>query len=205
MVGSVVPAPRRDWLKRLRTALYVGLALAIVALTAGILLAMGRTPLCTCGTVELWHGTVNDSGNSQHLSDWYSASHVIHGFLFYGAAWLVGRVVGKPVPLGVAFLVGLGVECAWEIAENTNAVIERYRAATISLDYYGDSVINSLSDIAMMIGGFWLARVWPVWLTVAAAVLMEAVVGYWIRDNLILNIIMLINPVEAIKQWQSAT
>jgi hypothetical protein len=205
MVGSVASARRKGWLKRPRTALYVGLALAIVALTAGILLSMGRTPICTCGTVELWHGTVNDSGNSQHLSDWYSFSHIIHGFLFYGAAWLIGRLVGKPVPLGIAFLVGLGIECAWELAENTNAVIERYRAATISLDYYGDSMINSLSDIAMMIGGFWLARVWPVWLTVAAAVLMEVVVGYWIRDNLILNIIMLINPVEAIKQWQSAT
>ena len=191
--------------KRPRTALYVGLSLGIVALTAAILLSMGRTPICTCGTVELWHGIVNDSGNSQHLSDWYSFSHIIHGFLFYSAAWLIGRLVGKPVPLGIAFLVALGIECAWELAENTNAVIERYRAATISLDYYGDSVINSLSDIAMMIGGFWLARVWPVWLTVAAAVLMEAVVGYWIRDNLILNIIMLINPVEAIKQWQSAT
>jgi hypothetical protein len=191
--------------RRPRTALYAGLAVAVVALTAAILLSMGRTPLCTCGTVELWHATVNDSGNSQHLSDWYSASHVIHGFLFYGAAWLAGRIVGRPIPLGIAFLAALGIECAWEILENTDAVIERYRAATISLDYYGDSVINSLSDIVMMIGGFWLARIWPVWLTVLAALLMEAVVGYWIRDNLALNIIMLIHPVEAIRQWQSAT
>ena len=109
------------------------------------------------------------------------------------------------MPLGVAFLVALGIECAWEIAENTNAVSERYRAATISLDYYGDSVINSLSDIGMMIGGFWLARVWPVWLPVAAALLMEAFIGYWLRDNLALNVIMLIHPVEAIRAWQSAT
>jgi Protein of unknown function (DUF2585) len=200
---ALVAGPGRS--KRPRTTLYAGLALGIVALTAAILLSMGRTPICTCGTVEFWHGTVNDSGNSQHLSDWYSPSHIIHGFLFYGGAWLIGRLAGRPVPLGVAFLVGLGIECAWEIAENTNAVIERYRAATISLDYYGDSVINSLSDIVMMIGGFWLARIWPVWLTIAAALLMEAFVGYWIRDNLALNVIMLIHPVEAIRAWQSAT
>ena len=191
--------------KRRRTALYAGLALSIVALMAAILLSMGRTPICTCGTVELWHGTVNDSGNSQHLSDWYSFSHIIHGFLFYGGAWLVGRLVGRPVPLGADQTDHVALRRLQEIAENTNAVIERYRAATISLDYYGDSVINSLSDIVMMIGGFWLARVWPVWLTVAAALLMEAFVGYWIRDNLALNVIMLIHPVEAIRAWQSAT
>jgi hypothetical protein len=187
-----------------RTALVAGLAIGLIALTAAILLAMGRTPICTCGTIELWHGTVNDSGNSQHLIDWYTPSHIIHGFLFYAGTWAVGRLIGKPLPLGVAFLIALGVECAWEIAENTNTVIDRYRATTIALDYYGDSVINSVSDILAMIVGFWLARIWPVRLTVLVAVVMELFVGFWIRDNLTLNVIMLIHPVDAINRWQGA-
>lgn len=185
--------------------LYAGLAVALVALTAALLLAMGRTPICTCGTVELWHGTVKDSGNSQHLTDWYSFSHIVHGFLFYMGTWLIGVIRGKPLPLGVAFLLALGVECAWEILENTDMIIDRYRATNIALDYYGDSVINSLSDIVMMIAGFWLARIWPVWLTVVAAILMEVIVGYWIRDNLTLNIIMLIHPFDAIDRWQAGS
>ncbi|KLK90642.1 hypothetical protein AA309_24495 [Microvirga vignae] len=183
--------------------LYVGLALCLIALTAAVLLTMGRTAICTCGTIELWHGTVKDSGNSQHLTDWYTPSHIIHGVLFYCGTWLVGFVRGKPLPLGAAFLLALGVECAWELVENTNVVIDRYRATNIALDYYGDSVINSVMDIGAMIVGFWLARIWPVWLSVVVALLMELIVGYWIRDNLILNIIMLIYPVEAINQWQA--
>ncbi|QRM27710.1 DUF2585 family protein [Microvirga sp. VF16] len=188
-----------------RTVLYVALALCLIALTVAVLLAMGQTAICTCGTVELWHGTVKDSGSSQHLTDWYTPSHIIHGFLFYCGTWLVGFVRGRPLALGVAFLLALGVECAWEVAENTNMVIDRYRATNIALNYYGDSVINSVMDVSAMIAGFWLARIWPVSLTVVIALLMELIVGYWIRDNLILNIIMLIYPIEAINRWQAGS
>jgi hypothetical protein len=201
MAGAAVLNGRTGEPQGRRTMLFAGLALGLVALTALILLGMGRTPICTCGTVEFWHGTVKDSGNSQHLTDWYTPSHIIHGFLFYCGAWLIGLLRERPLPLGVAFLLALGAECAWEVVENTNLIIDRYRATNIALDYYGDSVINSVSDIA----GFWLARIWPVWLTVAVALLMEAIVGYWIRDNLALNIIMLVYPVEAINQWQAGS
>jgi Protein of unknown function (DUF2585) len=203
MMSTAAHTPGADKPGRAWTMHYVSLALCLIALTAAVLLAMGRMPMCTCGTIEVWHGTVKDSGNSQHLTDWYTPSHIIHGFLFYGGTWLVGIVRGRPLPLGVAFLLALGIECAWELAENTNTVIDRYRATNIALDYYGDSVINSVMDIGAMIVGFWLARIWPVWLTVMVALLMELIVGYWIRDNLTLNVIMLIYPIEAINQWQA--
>lgn len=204
MTGTVSLASEARTSNGSRTVLIVGLALGLIALTAAVLLMMGRTPICTCGTVELWHGTVKDSGNSQHLTDWYTPSHVIHGFLFYLGAWSIGILRGKVLPFGAALLFAIGLEAAWEIAENTNTVIDRYRATNIALDYYGDSVINSVSDIVAMITGFWLARQWPVWLTVLVAVVMEAFVGFWVRDNLILNIIMLIHPIDAINGWQGA-
>lgn len=173
--------------------------LGVLALAALALLLMGREPICRCGYVKLWHGTVVSSENSQHLSDWYSPSHLIHGFIFYGLLWLFAR----RVPLGLRFVVATAVEALWEIVENTEAVINRYREATIALDYYGDSVINSASDIAFMAFGFFLASRLPVWLTILIAIAFELLTAVLIRDNLTLNVLMLLWPLAAIRNWQA--
>jgi hypothetical protein len=169
----------------------------IILAAAAILLAVGRPPICACGTVELWHGAV-DSGNSQHLSDWYSPSHLIHGFLFYALGWWLLR----RRPVGERLALATLIEAAWEIAENSPFIIDRYRTATIALGYTGDSILNSLSDIGFMTLGFFLARRLPLWASIAICVGFELLTLAVIRDNLTLNVLMLVWPIDAIKIWQ---
>lgn len=172
---------------------------AAFAVGAVALYAMGHPLICKCGYIKLWHGETVSSENSQHLTDWYTPSHLIHGLLFYGLLWLIAR----RWPVGVRALIATVVEIGWEIVENTPWIINRYRGTTISLDYFGDSVINSASDAAAMLIGFFLASRLPVWASVLVIVALELFVGYSIRDNLTLNIIMLLHPVDAIHTWQA--
>jgi hypothetical protein len=174
-------------------------AFLVILAVAAVEFAMARNPICTCGTVDLWVGLRDSPKTSQMLFDWYSLSHVVHGLLFYAALWLVAR----RAPVEWRFVAALIVECAWEVIENTPVVIDRYRATTAALGYSGDSILNSLSDILMMCLGFLVARRLPVWASVALLIVLELVPLAVIRDNLALNIWMLLAPSDAVGAWQA--
>jgi hypothetical protein len=175
-------------------------SLGIVAAIAALMFWMGRLPICKCGYIKLWHGGRGDSEISQHLADWYTYSHVLHGVIFYFLLWFVFR--GR-LSVAARLVLATLIEGAWELFENTPFIINRYRSQTISRDYFGDTIINTVGDMLAMIVGFLIAARLPAWVTVFLLVATELVLLYLIRDNLLLNVIMLIYPLEWIKQWQS--
>jgi hypothetical protein len=161
---------------------------------------MGHVTICACGEVKLWHGDVFSSENSQHLTDWYTFGHVNHGLLFYALfQWTLARLSldWRLVLTGLSGLI-------WEVGENTDMVINRFREVTISLDYYGDSVVNSMTDTVFMTAGFALARVIPGWLTATLFVGFEVFTTAVVRDGLALNTLMLLWPIDAVRDWQMA-
>ena len=177
------------------------LMLAVVFLAMLQLHFQGRVWWCKWDApYDLWSSDAWGTHNSQHLFDPYVFTHVLHGFLFF---WILTAILRQRVSLKWLLFFAVLVESAWEVLENTNMVIERYRTATLALDYYGDSVFNSFGDIIACAAGFIIARKLGLWLSLALFILIEILLILWIHDSLLINIIMLIHPVEAIKDFQS--
>lgn len=178
----------------------LGVGASILALASSVELAMGRKIWGVSGQPGLWAGEVNSPHNSQYLTDPYSFSHLTHGILLYGLTWLLAR----RSPVRKRALIAMLLEAGWEMIENSSMVIDRYRTATISQHYYGDSVMNSMCDILTCMVGFMIAAVLPTRLTIVTVFVLEIGLALWIRDGLLLNIVMLIHPFAAIRAWQSA-
>jgi len=187
------------WLEQMPSGVFLLIAVGFAMLQAVVLLAMGQPPICACGTVKVWMGDVLSSENSQQFTDWYSYTHIVHGIFLYLLLWLVAR----RLPFGLRLALAIGLEAGWEILENTPFVIDRYRQLALAQGYIGDSVINSVGDTFAAAFGFVLARMLPVWSSVALVIAMELFVGFMIHDNLTLNIIQLIHPNGAISLWQA--
>lgn len=182
------------------TRFWLAAAAAFLIVQIVTLALMGRIPICECGYVKLFEPGVNTAGNSQHISDWYTPSHIIHGFLFY---WLAIVVLPR-ASFGARLTLAVVIEAAWELLENSPIIIDRYRTATMAIGYQGDSILNSAMDTVAMVLGFLFAARAPVWLTVVLAIGFEVATAIVIRDNLTLNVLMLVWPVEAVKAWQAA-
>lgn len=175
------------------------IAVSLLVLQGVGLFLFGQPMICECGYIKVWEGAVFSAGMSQHLSDWYTFSHIIHGFLFYLLLWYVF----PRMSFGTRLLLAMGLEIGWEIAENTPWVIEAYRAQALAQGYVGDSIINSLLDTLFMMVGFFLAWRLPIWVTIVLGVLFEVGVAYAIHDNLTLNILNFIYPFDFIYRWQA--
>lgn len=188
-MNRTMTSPRAAWI----------VVIGIMLLQATVLRAMGRVWLCTCGTVRLWVGDIWSSEMSQQMFDWYTASHIVHGILFYGLLHLLAR----RLPVVTRLAIAVGIEAAWEMAENSPWVIEAYRKQALAVGYEGDSILNSLSDTLSMMAGFAIARFLPWKATVALVLALEIGVGYLVHDNLTLNILNFIHRFPAIEAWQS--
>ncbi len=176
------------------------LCLVVIVAAAVILVGQGRVWWCQAGDMVPWSWNIWTTHNSQHIIDPYAFTHVLHGVLEF---WLIGLVFRR-LPLSWRLFIAVLIESTWEVAENTSFVIERYRTVTLSLDYFGDSIINSLADIVCCATGFTIAYKLKFWKSFALFLATEAVLIVWIRDSLLINIIMLIYPIEALKAWQMA-
>ncbi len=174
-------------------------AVGIIVLQAVVLYLFGQPPICTCGYVKFWEGVVLGPGNSQHLADWYTFSHIVHGLLFYAAL----RYVFPKMTLWRRLVYAMGVEIAWEIIENTPMVIAHYREQALSQGYIGDSIINSVSDTIAMILGFIIASRVRIWIAIALGLCLELFAAYMIRDNLTLNVLNFIHTFPSIAAWQT--
>ena len=188
-----------NWAEAVSLRAYLLIGAGIIVVQGLVLLAMGQPPICACGTVQLWHGLASSPETSQHLTDWYTYSHVLHGFGFYLLLWLVF----PRAPLGLRLALALGLEAGWEVLENTPFIIDRYREQALAQGYFGDSIVNSASDTLAVAFGFLLAWRLPVWAAIVLVIGVELFLVFLIRDNLTLNIIQLIYPSEIISGWQT--
>jgi hypothetical protein len=176
----------------------VAIVCIVMATTALLQWEMGRPLKYRHGPVRFWSGNINSDQNSQQVADPYTFTHVTHGAAFYGLM----RVLMPSASFGLRLIASVAIEGAWEAYENTDTVVERYRKTTISLGYYGDSILNSMCDILACVLGFFLTRRVPKAATWSWVIAVEVVLAFWIRDNLTLNIVMLLHPFQIIRRWQ---
>ncbi|HKB68031.1 MAG TPA: DUF2585 family protein [Pyrinomonadaceae bacterium] len=187
-------------IKRFRAQKYWPVFAIVASFIASALLLRleGRLWLCACGSIQLWSGQICSANNSQHFLDPYSFTHVLHGFLFF---WLIAWVFSR-LRTNWQLALAVAVEACWEVFENTNFIIDRYRSETAALGYNGDTVVNSFGDILCCLVGFIVARRLGLRRSLIVFAILELVLIVWIKDSLLLEILMLVVPIDAVRAWQ---